>query len=246
MPDPASQRLRRAQHPRHRRQAHPLHPQRDVDRHRHGGLRSLDRRARCAVQHRRRPARARAPRRRRRRRRLASAPRPVVDLQPRGVRSRSRSGWAWARAIWCSPSRPTARPSTAPSERRRRLGCGPTASTRAPPPRSSPSTSAGITDDHLLECATEDRNRIFNLGYFTWVEQQGVAARRLRGAAVAGVLDRPARPRAEVGRRDRRVQRPDGRAPFGERRGDLVRRLRLARIPSLGHAVSLPPLRPPR
>ncbi|HMK10039.1 MAG TPA: pyridoxal-phosphate dependent enzyme [Acidimicrobiales bacterium] len=32
-----------------------------------------------------------------------------------------------------------------------------------------------ITDDHLLECATEDRNRIFNLGYFTWVEQQGVA-----------------------------------------------------------------------
>ena len=34
---------------------------------------------------------------------------------------------------------------------------------------------AGISDDHLLECATEDRNRIFNLGYFTWVEQQGVA-----------------------------------------------------------------------
>ncbi|HTN78485.1 MAG TPA: pyridoxal-phosphate dependent enzyme [Acidimicrobiales bacterium] len=32
-----------------------------------------------------------------------------------------------------------------------------------------------ITDDHLLECATEDRNRIFNLGYFTWVEQQGVS-----------------------------------------------------------------------
>ena len=32
-----------------------------------------------------------------------------------------------------------------------------------------------ITDDHLLECATDDRNRIFNLGYFTWVEQQGVS-----------------------------------------------------------------------
>jgi hypothetical protein len=31
-----------------------------------------------------------------------------------------------------------------------------------------------ITDDHLLECSTDDRNRIFNLGYFTWVEQQGV------------------------------------------------------------------------
>ncbi len=32
-----------------------------------------------------------------------------------------------------------------------------------------------ITDDHLLECTTDDRNRIFNLGYFTWVEQQGVS-----------------------------------------------------------------------
>ena len=31
-----------------------------------------------------------------------------------------------------------------------------------------------ITDDHLLECTTVDRNRIFNLGYYTWVEQQGV------------------------------------------------------------------------
>jgi cysteine synthase len=33
---------------------------------------------------------------------------------------------------------------------------------------------AGVSDDHLLECTTDDRNRIFNLGYFTWVEQQGV------------------------------------------------------------------------
>ena len=30
-----------------------------------------------------------------------------------------------------------------------------------------------ITDDHLLDCTSIDRNRIFNLGYFTWVEQQG-------------------------------------------------------------------------
>jgi cysteine synthase A len=29
-------------------------------------------------------------------------------------------------------------------------------------------------DDHLLELTDDDRNRIFNLGYFTWVEQQGV------------------------------------------------------------------------
>ena len=33
---------------------------------------------------------------------------------------------------------------------------------------------AGITTDHLLECTRADRDRIFNLGYFTWVEQQGV------------------------------------------------------------------------
>ncbi|HZQ59545.1 MAG TPA: pyridoxal-phosphate dependent enzyme [Acidimicrobiales bacterium] len=29
--------------------------------------------------------------------------------------------------------------------------------------------------DHLLELSLEDRARIFNLGYFTWVEQQGVS-----------------------------------------------------------------------
>lgn len=33
----------------------------------------------------------------------------------------------------------------------------------------------GIADDHLLELRYLDRKRIFNLGYYTWVEQQGVA-----------------------------------------------------------------------
>jgi hypothetical protein len=32
----------------------------------------------------------------------------------------------------------------------------------------------GAIDDHVLELSDDDRNRIFNLGYFTWVEQQGV------------------------------------------------------------------------
>jgi hypothetical protein len=31
--------------------------------------------------------------------------------------------------------------------------------------------SAGT--DHVLDCTEQDRNRIFNLGYYTWVEQQG-------------------------------------------------------------------------
>ena len=33
---------------------------------------------------------------------------------------------------------------------------------------------AGLDNDHLLELGHRDRNRIFNLGYFTWVEQQGI------------------------------------------------------------------------
>ena len=33
---------------------------------------------------------------------------------------------------------------------------------------------AGVATDHLLDLTETERNRIFNLGYFTWVEQQGV------------------------------------------------------------------------
>jgi cysteine synthase A len=32
-----------------------------------------------------------------------------------------------------------------------------------------------VTDDHLLQLSDVDRNRVFNLGYFTWVEQRGVS-----------------------------------------------------------------------
>jgi cysteine synthase A len=32
----------------------------------------------------------------------------------------------------------------------------------------------GVATDNLLELSHRDRNRIFNLGYYTWVEQQGV------------------------------------------------------------------------
>lgn len=34
---------------------------------------------------------------------------------------------------------------------------------------------AGIVDDHVLELTHTERKRIFNLGYYTWVEQQGVS-----------------------------------------------------------------------
>uniref|UniRef100_A0A832I3J9 Pyridoxal-phosphate dependent enzyme n=1 Tax=Eiseniibacteriota bacterium TaxID=2212470 RepID=A0A832I3J9_UNCEI len=36
----------------------------------------------------------------------------------------------------------------------------------------------GAQDDHVLELDARERRRIFNLGYFTWVEQQGVPLAR--------------------------------------------------------------------
>ncbi len=38
----------------------------------------------------------------------------------------------------------------------------------------------GESTDNLLELTYEDRTRIFNLGYFTWVEQQGVSIEEFR------------------------------------------------------------------
>ena len=32
---------------------------------------------------------------------------------------------------------------------------------------------ANVSTDAVVECTERDRNRIFNLGYYTWVEQQG-------------------------------------------------------------------------
>jgi nicotinamidase-related amidase len=31
----------------------------------------------------------------------------------------------------------------------------------------------GATTDHMIDCTARDRTRVFNLGYYTWVEQQG-------------------------------------------------------------------------
>lgn len=33
----------------------------------------------------------------------------------------------------------------------------------------------GVEDDHLMDLTYADRKRIFNLGYYTWVEQQGIS-----------------------------------------------------------------------
>ena len=84
----------------------------------------------------------------------------------------------------------------------------PAASTRWPPARRSARTCWAPAPDHVLELTRADRDRIFNLGYFTWVEQQGVAARRVRGAPRARRSGpRSARSLPRLGRADRGVQR---------------------------------------
>jgi cysteine synthase len=42
---------------------------------------------------------------------------------------------------------------------------------------------AAATTDHLLELTHVDRKRIFTLGYFTWVEQQGVSVEEFNARA---------------------------------------------------------------
>ena len=44
----------------------------------------------------------------------------------------------------------------------------------------------GTATDHLLELTRIDRRRIFNLGYYTWVEQQGVAQADFDARSAAG------------------------------------------------------------
>ena len=69
----------------------------------------------------------------------------------------------------------------------------------------------GATTDHLRELTHEERERIFNLGYFTWVEQQGVSIEEFEARRDPAFWTRHARQRRRLGRADRRVQRPHGR-----------------------------------
>ena len=56
---------------------------------------------------------------------------------------------------------------------------------------------AGAATDHLRELAQRERERIFNLGYYTWVEQQGIDIEtfmaRKRSEFWVGLRDRLAR-----------------------------------------------------
>ena len=57
----------------------------------------------------------------------------------------------------------------------------------------------GATTDHLRELTHEDRERIFNLGYFTWVEQQGVPIADFEARREPDVLARRRAPRSRAG-----------------------------------------------
>ena len=85
VPDAAVERVRRAQHPGHRRQARPTDPQRDGDRRRDGRDRPGHRRPRPAVQHRRRASLPdRSPGGRPGHRGGAALARALLDLQRAG------------------------------------------------------------------------------------------------------------------------------------------------------------------
>ncbi len=48
---------------------------------------------------------------------------------------------------------------------------------------------AGASTDHLIEMTQIDRRRMFNLGYFTWVEQQGVSVEEFSARAKQSFWD---------------------------------------------------------
>ena len=71
---------------------------------------------------------------------------------------------------------------------------------------------ANVPTAHAIECTEQVRNRIFNLGYYTWVEQQGDTDRGLRRPPRAVVLDRSAALPGRLGRDDHGLQRPGRRS----------------------------------
>ncbi len=154
MPDDARERLRRAQHPGHRRQAHPAHPQRHEHRRRRGRQRSSHRRARRAVQHRRRPG---LPGRAAGGRRRASSTACATSASRRSATcsppSRRRSCSASGPTTPSSPSPPTA-PRLYGSERAQdaRPVASAVRSVTSKPPRSFAEHLASVGTDHMVEC----------------------------------------------------------------------------------------------
>ena len=210
MPDDARERLRRAQHPGDRRQAHPADPQRDEDR----PVAAVSDRATDQLDLLFNTAAGRAflrdaagvPRRRSTRsprsgclsicnvlaaiktaKYLRLGPDDVIvtvatdGAAMYGERARQRAARDFAGEF---------------DDGRRRRGVR--------------RYLLGAATDNLLELPARDRGRIFNLGYFTWVEQQGVSVEDFTLAATSRSGARCGT-HAGLGRDDRRVQRADRR-----------------------------------
>ena len=200
VPDDALQRLRRAQHPGDRRQAHPADPQRAQ--HRRRASRSPTARPTVSACSSTDVGRAYLARTARRRRSRSSGAlplaRPVQHLQ-RARRDQDRQALRpRAPTTSSSPWPPTAPRCTAASASSRWRKHFPDGFDEVARRRDVRRAPARRGDRRPARAdATEERERIFNLGYFTWVEQQGISHRGLRGAARAGLLARD--PRQVVG-----------------------------------------------
>jgi cysteine synthase len=207
VPDHALQRLRRAQHPGHRRQAHPAHPQRRQLRRRGRHLRSRHRLAVRAVQHpRRQGPSGRVGRRPDARREPASHGLSSIANMLAAIKLAKHHRLS-ADDVIVTVATDGAEMYTSEFEPIIERDHPVATSTIGRRPPSTPAISKVSTPTTLLELTEVDRRkRIFNLGYYTWVEQQGVdfevfERRRDQSWWDAARLHRP------LGRDDRRVQR---------------------------------------
>jgi len=89
--------------------------------------------------------------------------------------SSSPSGYTSVKTISSSQSPPTARPCTRASSPERSKRDWTDGFTEVSAAQVHGEHVLGAGEDHVLVCSDLDRNRIFNLGYYTWVEQQGVS-----------------------------------------------------------------------
>ena len=208
MPDDARERVRRAQHPRHRRQAHPVDPQRDEHRRRVRDQRSCHRRARRAVQQ-RRPAVPTSP--------TASRSAPTSSTRSATSASRARATCSpRSRPPSCSTSAPTTRSSPWPPTAARCIrASGPRRWPPASAASSTPSTPARFRRAprrrhhrahdrvHRGRSAADLQPRLLHMG-----RAAGHTVRPVRTAPRPGVLAWAAPVRRRVGRDDHRLQRP--------------------------------------
>ena len=104
--------------------------------------------------------------------------------------------------------------------RRRHVRHGDRPHRRPRPPRHFDAAAAGevraayldgVDTADMLECTHEDRLRMFNLGYYTWVEQQGVPFEEFTARESQDFWAETRSDRAPLGRHDRRLQRQGGR-----------------------------------